>query len=193
MQNDLLTIIKTRRSIRSFEQRQIEDAQLNTILEAATWAPSGANSQSWLFTAIQNEDTLRELNEVVRQALIVWEPDEDYAPKLGISAKAQTNGYNFFFHAPTFIIASNRPNYSNAMADCATALQNILLTATSLGLGSCWINHLRWLTDVDSVRSHLAKLGIPQNHMICGAAAIGYAAQTPKPSERKIGTVNIIK
>ena len=194
MQNEVLKTILARRSVRQYEKRQIDDEQLKAILEAATWAPSGANNQSWLFTAIQNPEVLAKLNEYIRKTLIVWEPDEDYAPKLAIRSKAQKEDYNFFFNAPTFIVASNRSGYSNAMADCAAALENIFLAATSLGLASCWINHLRWLTDDKEVRAYLYKLlNIPLEHVICGAAAIGYSTQTPEGKPRREGCINIIK
>ena len=192
MQNEVLRTIMARRSIRQYEKRQIDDEQLNAILEAAIWAPSGNNSQSWLFTVIRNHGVLAELNEVVRQASIVWELDESEAQNLTVREQARQEGYSFFFNAPTLIIASNRPNYINAIADCAAALENIFLAATSLGLGSCWINRLRRLTDDESVRSYLAKLNIPREHVICGSAVIGYTTQSPEAKPRRDGCVQII-
>jgi len=102
---------------------------LDTLLDAAIWAPSGSNSQSWLFTAIQKKDVLLQLNELVREGFQHWIPDDNYPGKLEVREHSQNADFNFYYHAPTLIIVSNRPNYENAMADCALALENIFLPA----------------------------------------------------------------
>lgn len=193
MENEIIKALKSRRSIRKYQEAQIDPSQLDALLEAATWAPSGSNSQSWLFTAIQNKNILLDLNETVREAFQRWAPDDAYPAKKAAKANSQKADYNFYYQAPTLIIASNIADYQNALADCSAALQNIFLAAYSLGLGSCWINQLHWLTDDGSVRDFLAELGVPRNHLICGAAAIGYPAQDPAPPQRKEGTTLIIR
>lgn len=191
--NEVLDCIRTRRSTRQFTERQVEAEKLEAILEAAIWAPSGSNSQSWLFTAIQNRDILSRINELVREGFQHWTPDDDYPGKLGARASSQKEGYNFFHHAPTVIIASNRPNYENAMADCALALENLFLAAHSLGLGNCYINQLHWLRNDPELRDYLFELGIPKEHTICSAAAVGYIGKESSAPPRKDGTVNTVK
>jgi nitroreductase len=193
MYQEVLRCIRSRRSVRRFAEEQIEDNQLNAILEAATWAPSGSNNQTWLFTAVQNKDVLTKINEALRQGFLNWTPDDEYPAKKKAVANAQSGTHHYFYHAPTLIIASNVPNYQNGMADCATALQNIFLAATSLGLGSCWINQPRWLTNDPALRKLLASIGLPERHILYGAAAIGHPARIPPAPERKKGTVNIVR
>ena len=193
MHQEVMHCIRSRRSVRQFTEEQIDDNQLHAILDAATWAPSGGNNQTWLFTAVQNKDTLKEINEALRQGFLNWTPDDDYPAKRKAKVNAQNEAYNYFYHAPTLIIASNVPNYQNGMADCATALQNIFLAATSLGLGSCWINQPRWLTNDLPLRKLLASIGLPEHHILYGAAAIGHPNRIPKAPERKKGTVLIVR
>ena len=109
--------------------------QLETLLNAAIWAPSGGNNQSWLFTAIQNKEALLKLNKLVREGFQHWVPDDDYPGKLGAKDASQKESYNFYYHAPTVIIASNKPNYENTMADCALGLENIFLRGAVNGAG----------------------------------------------------------
>ncbi|AET68011.1 nitroreductase [Desulfosporosinus orientis DSM 765] len=191
--NEILNCIRERRSTRRFTDQQISPEQLDALLDAAIWAPSGSNSQSWLFTAIQNSDVLLHLNELVREGFQHWIPDDDYPGKLAIKERSQKEGYNFYYQAPTLIIASNRPNYENAMADCALALENIFLAAHSLQLGSCYINQLHWLRDDPGVREYLFELGIPKEHTICSSAAIGFRGAEAAAPIRKDGTINIIR
>ena len=135
MLNEVLENIKSRRSVRTYTEQQVSAENLNLILEAATYAPSGMNYQTWHFTAIQDADILRELNEKIKGAFA--KSDE---PRLQERGHSET--YCCYYHAPTLIIVSNEPTQWCASMDSACAMQNIFLAATSLGIGSCWINQL---------------------------------------------------
>ena len=191
--NEILNCIHERRSTRRFTDKQISSEQLDALLDAAIWAPSGSNSQSWLFTAIQKKDMLLHLNDLVREGFQHWVPDDNYPAKLSIKKVSQKESFNFYHQAPTLIIASNVPNYENAMADCALALENIFLASQSLGLGSCYINHLHWLRNDPNVREYLLELGIPKEHTICSSAAIGFIGAESTAPMRKDGTIHIIR
>ena len=190
--NDIITAIHERRSTRKYTDEQITTEQLDTLLDAAVWAPSGGNNQTWLFTAIQNKEMLRRLNELVREGFKAYVPDDDYPSKHAVKEQSQKEGYCFYMNAPTLIVASNVPNYENAMADCALALQNIFLAAQSMSLGSCYINQLHWLRDDPGVREYLFELGIPKEHTICSSAAVGHIAVPSAAPARKAGTVKVI-
>lgn len=194
MSQPVLDAIIARRSIRRYQEKQITPQQLDAILTAACYAPSGSNSQSWQFTVLQDPAVLAELAEVVRQALLALpeEPNE-YPAKAGSRKAAQNPDYNFYYRSPTLIIASNVASYGNAMADCSAALQNMFLTAHELGLGTCWINQMTWLGESADFRAYLDKIGVPKDHRICGAVAVGYSDMPqPQAPPRKEGTVRII-
>lgn len=195
MDNIIVEYIKSRRSIRNYKDEQISDKDLNTILEAAIFAPSGSNSQSWLFTVIQNKGVLQQLNILVRKGLLSMELEEDdYPAKKAACVKALADDFNFYYKAPTLIIASNLAAYPNAIADCSLATQNIFLAAHSISLGSCWINQLSWLNDNVKVREFLLHLGIPIDHRICSAASIGLIeGNYPLAKQRKENTIKIVK
>lgn len=191
--NEILDCIHARRSTRNFQERQIEPEQLETLLDAAIWAPSGGNNQTWMFAAIQNKEILLKLNGLVREGFQHWVPDDNYPSKLAAKNASQKDIFNFYYHAPTLIIALNKPNYDNAMADCSVALENLFLAAHSLGLGSCYINQLHWLRSDPGLRDYLFELGIPKESTICSAAAVGYIGKESTPPPRKAGTTLIIK
>lgn len=193
IRNEVLDTIYERRSTRNYTDQQVGEEQLQILLDAAIWAPSGGNNQSWLFTAIQNKEILLRLNELVREGFKHWKPNDDYPGKQRTKTASQKESYNFYYHAPVVIIASNKPNYENAMADCALALQNIFLAAESIGLGSCYLNHLHWLRNDTGIRDYLYELGIPKEHMICSSAAVGFIGKASVPPARKPNTTRIIK
>lgn len=193
--NDVIQNILSRRSVRSFTQEQLSEEQLSLILDAARYAPSGGNSQSWRFTVVQNPELLSQLNACVRNAFREFVVDENTYKSLRAGKLASQNEeYSFYFHAPTLIIVSNEREYPNAMADSAIAMENILLSAHSLGLGACYVNQLRWFGDHSDIRSLMNTLRIPSNHMICCSAAIGFADRDiSKAPPRREGTVEIFR
>lgn len=192
IENEVLKAIHERRSTRKYLDTQISKEQLDTLLDAAIWAGSGGNNQSWLFTAIQNRDMLRKINEIVREGFLSYVPDDDYPGKHAAKIQSKRDDYCFYLNAPTLVIASNVPNYENAMADCSLALQNIFLAAQSIGLGSCYVNQLHWLRNDKGLRDYLFELGIPKEHTICSSAVIGYIDIPSNAPARKEGTINII-
>ena len=96
LNNEILNCIHERRSTRRYTDKQISPEELDALLDAAIWAPSGGNNQSWLFTAIQKKDVLLHLNELVREGFQHWIPDDDYPGKLGIKKRSQEESYNFY-------------------------------------------------------------------------------------------------
>ena len=108
--------------------------------------------------------------------------------------KSQKGNYDFCFNAPTLIIATNLRDYNNAMADFAVALENMMLAATSLNIGSCWINQLKWLADNEVIKSYGKTLDIQENELICDGLSLGYPDQAGlKPLERKGNRVTMVR
>ncbi|WP_317126743.1 nitroreductase family protein [Bacteroides sp. AF25-17LB] len=130
--NETLQTIKARRSVRAYMEQQVSAEDLNLILEAATYAPNGMHLETWHFTAIQNKEVLKELNDKIKGAFA--KSDDPHTRERGHS---QT--YCCYYHAPTLVIVSNEPTQWWAAMDCACALENIFLAAKSLGIGSCII------------------------------------------------------
>lgn len=139
MSNEVLENIKSRRSVRTYTEQQVSAGDLNLILEAAAYAPSGMNFQTWHFTAIQDAAVLTELNEKIKGAFA--KSDDPHLQERGHSET-----YCCYYHAPTLVIVSNEPTRWWASMDCACALQNIFLAAKSLGIGSCLTNWGRPVT-----------------------------------------------
>ncbi|WP_101696337.1 nitroreductase family protein [Clostridium minihomine] len=191
--NAVLKNIITRRSIRSFQDKQVLAEDLDLILLAGSYAPSGRGLQSWKFTAVQNPQVLGKINETIRLALREVTPGPETHPYVvRLIEKAKREDSEFLFHAPTYLIVSNEVKNVNSMADSALALGNMMLAAHSLGLGSCWLNHLPNLPPTQRVRSLLTELNIPETHKVFGTLALGYPKDTPRAAERK-DVIHIIR
>lgn len=169
--SDLMQIIKSRRSTRAFESKLPPKEQIMQLVEAAEWAPSGMGKYLWHFTVVYSVEKSLRLARAVAEA-------DNRGPD-----------YNFY-GAPVNIIISYKKDEHHAFVDGAAAMENLLLMATELGLGSCWINQIRECCDDPKVRAILTEYGVPEDHLVICSAAIGYIAKETPAKPRKEGTVS---
>ena len=178
--NPVLQAIHDRRSIRRFKSQPVDRQQLEQVVEAGRQAPTGGNTRTTRFVVIQNPQILERIQETACGAFAQMEADQNTYKSLRHSIQAsKKGGYRFLYEAPVLILTTNLRNYGNAYSDCACALENMMLAAHSLGLGSCWINQLRWLNQCEPVCKMLEEYGIPPEEMVCGGLVVGVPDQQP--------------
>ncbi len=186
--NPVFETIQNRRSIREFNGRPISEEILSEIVEAGRWAPTGGNSQSVHFLVLCRPSVLKELQGRVKTAFSQMDLTEDlYFSIQNSIRKSRAGDYTYDYHAQVLVVAANRKGYPNAMADSACALQNMMLMACSLGVGSCWINQLHWLDENPLIREYLEPLGLQPEETICGSAAFGYYDGSDPPPPPRTG------
>ena len=174
---DAMEAILTRRSTRNYLPRPVERENLDILLAAARQAPSGGNNQTNHFLVIQNRAVLDRLIGMVEEAFSRMEVDEDiYASLRHAILASKKGGYVFSYNAPVLIVVANRRDYGNNMADCACAIENMMIAANALDLGSCWINQLRWLNEEPALVEYLRSLGMREYERVYGAVIVGYPA-----------------
>ena len=174
---EAMEAILTRRSTRNFRQEAVEQDKLEKILEAGRQAPSGGNSQLNHFLVIRRAEVIRDLVEQVEKAFAKMEVTEGMYRSLRHSIEAsRRGGYVFCYNAPVLIAVANRPDYGNHMADVACAIENMMIAANALDLGSCWINQLRWLNEEPGLLARMRALGMKEEERIYGAVSLGWPA-----------------
>ena len=170
--NEAVKNILERRSIRKFSDKEISKEDLDLIIKAGLYAPSAMNKQTWKFTVLTKTEDIQELAKAIEKQL-------------------DREGYDMY--KPTaLIIPSNSKDSKFGRDDNACALENIFLAASSLGIGSVWINQLHGICDEPEIRALLDKYGIPDNHIVFGMAALGYSAETELRNIERVGQVKII-
>ena len=167
--------IITRRSTRRFSDRIPEKALIESILEAGRHAPSGGNSQTTHFIVFTDGGMLKELANLVQEEFSGMEISDGMYGSLKVSITASKTGtYVFHYNAPVFIVVANKKGYGNALADSACALENMMLAANALDLGSCWINQLHWLDENERIHHYMLEHGLAEDETITGGLALGY-------------------
>ncbi len=174
---DALEAIVTRRSTRNYQPDPVEKEKLDQILEAGRQAPSGGNNQTSHFLVIRNREVLDRLVAMTEKAFARMEATENtYASLRHSIAASKKGGYVFCYNAPVLIVVANRKDYGNNIADCACAIENMMVAANALDLGSCWINQLKWLNEEPEIVDCLKDLGMKEEERVYGAVIIGHPA-----------------
>ena len=172
---DAMEAIMTRRSTRKMKPDPLPRALVEQVIEAGRAAPSGGNSQTTRFIVITCRETLSDLARLVEKAFAAMELKPGLYRSLQNSiAASKRGGYVFHYGAPLLILTANKADYGNAMADSACALENMMIAANALDLGSCWINQPHWLTDDREVRACLEELGLEKDETVTGGLILGW-------------------
>ena len=184
---EALEAILTRRSTRNYKPDAVEKEKLEQILAAARQAPSGGNNQTNHFLVIQSPDVLRKLAAMAQEAFAGMEITKDtYASLKNSVMQSKKGGYVFCYNAPVLVVVANRKGYGNNIADCACAIENMMIAANALDLGSCWINQLKWLNEEPAILEYLRTLGLKEDERVYGSVIIGYPATTDSLPNRKL-------
>ncbi|UCD15306.1 MAG: nitroreductase family protein [Candidatus Omnitrophota bacterium] len=157
---DVFEAIKKRRSIRDYLDKEVEESKLLKVLEAARAAPSANNRQEWRFVVVKDKDKRKALSQAAKNQLFVAE-----AP-LVIACCAQTDEH---------VMTCGQRSYP---IDVAVAIDHMVLTATELGLGTCWIGAF-YEEGVKKI------LDIPSPIKVVELLTLGYSKKKPiHPKER---------
>ena len=163
--NEVIRNIESRRSIRAYSPEQIEDEELKLILEAATYAPTGMGLQSPKIVVVQDSQTIKELSEM--------------------NAEVMGSSGDPFYGAPTVVVVLADSNRPTCVEDGSLVLGTMMLAASSIGVGSCWIHRAKEVFASEKGKEYLKKWGIPENYVGVGHCILGYpekgAAGKAKP------------
>jgi nitroreductase len=156
-------ILKNRRSVRAYDSRPVTDEDIVAICEAARLAPSACNSQTWRFVAVTDRDTIDRLcSEALRRVIRnKWLRE---APLIIVGCSQLDIVANKIGSAVTGI--------EYYRIDLGIAMEHMVLKATELGLGTCWIG---WFKE-DKVKEIL---GIPERVRVSALLAVGYPKEEP--------------
>jgi nitroreductase len=195
--DDLLKLMKTRRSIRRYKEKYIPDELLEKLIEAARWSPSGDNGQPWRFIIVRDPETKKALGKIAAEGSGRRFTAEYFTGRMqerfeGLkdpgkkdkAFKKLTSGEvsSFLANAPVIIVVCAKLDVWDVPYDAAMATQNMLLMAHSLGLGSCVV--VAPVSDMKDDIKVMKLLKIPHGYKIVAPLAIGYPDESPNPRPR---------
>ena len=174
-------LLLKRRSIRKYIDKPVAIDVLKDIINDSLLAPSAGNEQPWKYIIVNNKDLLQRISDECKKNILtrVQNNPNDYASKY--SSMLKNESFNIFYDAQTLIIILGESNVKNLQINCTLAASYLMMSATSKGLGTCWINFAKEISDPDI----LLEIGIPDNHTIVAPIIIGYPAIEPSIPERE--------
>lgn len=171
--------IMARRSIRQYKQTPVGRDTMNVILECGINAPNGQNRQSWEVRVVDSPALMDEIKEAMAQG------HPDLEPKAVKGC---------FRNAPVMVFIARDPSYDFSAYDCGLLAENMMLSAWSLGVGSiCLGSPVRFLTDNDTCRPVLEKLGFSAGYELCLCVGFGYADEAPAAKQRNPEKVKFVE
>ena len=173
---ELLNLILERRSCRHFLPQPPDRPTLAAIVEAGRYAPSSMNRQACRFFVLTDTALIQSISRMVSARL------EQFA------------GRDCTYGAPVLVLVANRRDNNCALQDAACAMENMMLAAFSLGVGSCWINQLYRTREDREVQEKLAEIGVTPEEMPVAALALGWpAVDFPGPREKTGNLVSWVR
>lgn len=172
--NETIKNLIERRSCRNYKKEQIKDEELNEILLAGEYAPTGMGLQSPKMIVLQNKETIERLSK--------------------LNAKIMGRDIDPFYGAPTVIVVLADKTKMTYIEDGSLVLGNLMNAAHSLKIGSCWINRAREEFETEEGKKLLKEWNIPDNYVGIGHCILGYRdGELPQAKPRKKDYVTIIK
>lgn len=174
--NETMKVLETRRSCRNFKPDMVSEEELQEIVKAGTYAPTGMGKQSPLIIAVTNKELRDQLAEENR--------------KIG----GWNEGFDPFYGAPVILIVLANRTCRTHVYDGSLVMGNLMNAAESLGVASIWIHRAKEEFDSEFGKKILTDLGIEGDYEGIGHCALGYAAEEPKDAAaRKENYVYYIK
>jgi nitroreductase len=157
--------LKKRRSIRVYKPEQIKDEELDAVLEAGTYAPTGMGAQSPVIVSVQDRVDRDEIERI----------NDKFAGQKGA-----------FYGAPAVLTVFADTSVPTARDDGNMVIANLLNAACAVGLGSCYVYRAKEVFETAEGRALLEKWGLdPAVYTAVGHVILGYAAEDPRPKPRK--------
>lgn len=153
--DDILEIIKSRRSVRNYKKEKIKEDEILKILEAGRWAPSASNNQPWRFIVVNDEQLIK---------------------KIGDACKILTIN-SFVETSPVVVIIYTEKKHRWIDLDCGMCAQNMMLEAHTLGIGSCFIGAFR-------EKKIKQLVNLPEQFSVVGIITFGYKESEKEPTPR---------
>ncbi|MFH1470622.1 MAG: nitroreductase family protein [Candidatus Micrarchaeota archaeon] len=157
---EIMEAIKTRRSVRKFDAKEVSEELITKILEAGMQAPSAGNQQPWHFVVIRDKETLKQIPKFSPYAAMV----EHASLAILVCGDTSNERYKGFW-----------------VQDCSAAIENMLLAIHGLGLGAVWTAAHPWK---DREEGYKKLVGLPEGIVPLALIPIGYPAQNPKSENR---------
>lgn len=162
--NKTIEDIITRRSVKKYLDKQVPIELVEEIVKAGTYAPSGMNRQAAKIIAVTNKDMRDRLSRINLEII------------MGKNLTTSSGHSDPFYGAPVVLVVLAKKEVDTRVNDGSLVMENMMIAANSLGLGSCWIHRAKETFESEEGKQILHELGITDEYEGIGNCIIGYTA-----------------
>ena len=173
-------LLKKRRSIRDYEERDVPLETVKAIIKESGLAPSSANGQPWRFVIITNREVIKQLSDESKKNLLADLGKDPASPSRNYEQALRNPDFNVFYNAPCLVYVCGPKDLRTLQVDLALFACYFMYSAVEKGLGTCWIGLGIHIKD-PGLRNFI---GMPDDYRIVAPIIIGYPKSIPAPSER---------
>lgn len=180
---EIFSVIRERRSVRNYTDRDVPEEGLRAIIAAGIQAPTALGLQPWRFVIVKDRALMQRASDYCKPILIERIGEEGGAGTEEFLAALKTPGFSIFYNAPVLVLVLGAREAVSSFLDCALCAENMMLAAWALGIGSCWIGSAALVQENPDL---LAALKVPDDHQIVAPLIFGYPGPlSPKPVRRE--------
>lgn len=179
LKNQVVETIMTRRSVRQYKPQAVEREKMQTIVECGINAPNAMNKQPWEVRVVDNADYINGVTELYKKANP--KAAEDPAFK------------NMFRNAPTVVFIGHDTKSESSPFDCGLLAENMMISAWSMGIGSCCLGSPARFMKTPEAAEYLQKLGFSEGYELLYCIGFGYPDEAPAAKPREAAKVKFVK
>ena len=190
----LMDLIKARHSIRKYTDEQIRREDLDTILEAGSFAPNAGGSQRSMIVAVHNKELATHIGKMNMAHFDRTHLAGSYVSKEQPSTIDDPSIKNGFYDAPTVVCVFCQDNFLFKTVDAFCMMENMILRATELGIASCIISRGAETFDSEEGREMMREWEVPEGYACQGFVILGYIdGEQPHSKPRKPGRIKVVE
>lgn len=179
LKNQVVETIMTRRSVRQYKPQAVEREKMQTIVECGINAPNAMNKQPWEVRVVDNADYINGVTELYKKANP--KAAEDPAFK------------NMFRNAPTVVFIGHDTKSESSPFDCGLLAENMMISAWSMGIGSCCLGSPARFMKTPEAAEYLQKLGFSEGYELLYCIGFGYPDEDPAAKPREAAKVKFVE
>lgn len=179
LKNQVVETIMTRRSVRQYKPQAVEREKMQTIVECGINAPNAMNKQPWEVRVVDNADYINGVTELYKKANP--KAAEDPAFK------------NMFRNAPTVVFIGHDTKSESSPFDCGLLAENMMISAWSMGIGSCCLGSPARFMKTPEAAEYLQKLGFSEGYELLYCIRFGYPDEAPAAKPREAAKVKFVE
>lgn len=179
LKNQVVETIMTRRSVRQYKPQAVEREKMQTIVECGINAPNAMNKQPWEVRVVDNADYINGVTELYKKANP--KAAEDPAFK------------NMFRNAPTVVFIGHDTKSESSPFDCGLLAENMMISAWSMGIGSCCLGGPARFMKTPEAAEYLQKLGFSEGYELLYCIGFGYPDEAPAAKPREAAKVKFVE